>query len=141
MPSISALIQNTGDSPNADATEPNTIGLTTFVREFTVIFNPSASPERPSGACTRSQPPIPVADGRSAAALATRTRAAGPQVPPANSGLALEDGTLRVVTEHLLKGLDDLSLARVRAGALEKRVHEVAPLLRSRLPEHRHGLE
>src|ERR1019366_4978132 len=50
VPSISALIQNTGDSPNADATEPNTIGLTTFVREFTVIFNPSASPERPSGA-------------------------------------------------------------------------------------------
>ena len=50
MLSISAFIQNTGDSPNTDATDPNTIGLTTLVKWFTVIFNPSASPERPSGA-------------------------------------------------------------------------------------------
>src|SRR6476469_6328112 len=65
------------------------------------------------------------------AALPIATRA-----PPTTSALrsrwflTLEDGSLCVVAEHLLQGLDDLALRRVRAGAGEQRLHQVALLVR-----------
>jgi hypothetical protein len=44
---MSALNQNTGDNPNAVATNPNTIGALTRRALFTLCRSPNISPERP----------------------------------------------------------------------------------------------
>src|SRR3712207_885284 len=72
-------------------------------RARAMIFAPRSCPSRPG--------------------LATTTRILCPEASMAAG--SLEDGRLGVGAEHLLQRQHDLALARMRAGAVEQRLHQV----------------